>query len=132
VFTYHTPRHSARHQRKAQEEHQPRLPRHPGPAITVAVRAQPRLLDRVDDQHAQRGADARDPVDELDVLRARVVVLRVGRGVDEDEEADRELEGMKCQLESERRSGARWGPSCGGWGLRVVEESWGRTMAPAR
>lgn len=65
--TYHTPRQTPRQKRKPQKQHKPRLPRHPAPAVTKAIGLQPGLLNRVDDQHAQRGADGGDPVDEFDV-----------------------------------------------------------------
>lgn len=65
--TYHTPRQTPRQQRKPQKQHKPRLPRHPAPTVTEAVGVQPRLLNRIDHQHTQRGANAGDPIDEFDV-----------------------------------------------------------------
>ena len=92
VTTHHTPGQAAGHEREAQEQHQPRLPRHAGPAVAVVVGTQTRLLDAVDDHHAEGGADARDPVDELHVHIAAVArAVRVGGRIDEAEETDGEL-----------------------------------------
>ncbi len=61
-------------QRKAQEQDQLGLPRNAVSAVREAVSRQPRLVDAVDDEHAQRAADAGDPVHERDVhLRVRSV-----------------------------------------------------------
>lgn len=91
-YTHHTTSQPPREQRKAQKQHKPRLPRHLAAAIAVAVGAQPRLLDQVDHQHPQRGADPGDPVNELDVhVGAIARAVREGRGVDEEEESEGEL-----------------------------------------
>lgn len=109
--THHTPRHPPRKQRKPQKQHKPRLPRDPTTRITKTVRAQPTLLDRVDYQHPQRRADPRDPVDEADVHgRAVFGAVRERCGVDEEEEAEGELEGF--QLVS---GCVRWGWDGLGW-----------------
>lgn len=92
LYTHHTTGQPPCEQRKAQKEHKPRFPSHLAAAVAVAVGAQPRLLDRVDHQHPQRGADAGDPVDELDVhVGAIARAVREGRGVDEEEESEGEL-----------------------------------------
>ena len=65
-------RQPARHERETEEQHQPRLPRHPASRVREAITRQPRLLDRIDDQHAQRGTDQRDPVHEGDVQEGGV------------------------------------------------------------
>jgi hypothetical protein len=90
--THHTPRQTARQERKPQEQHKPRLPRHSAPAIAEAIRLQPRFLNRVDHQHPERRADARNPVDELDVYFGPVAraVRECGR-IDEEEESKGEL-----------------------------------------
>jgi hypothetical protein len=86
-------RQPAGHEGKAQEQHQPRLPRHPAAGVGEGVGRQARLLDRVDDEHAERGADDGDPVDEGDVFEGAIEGrVRVGGGVDEDEEAEGELD----------------------------------------
>lgn len=91
-MTYHTPSQPSSQQSKPQKQHKPRLPSNPTPAITEAIRLQPRLLDRVDHQHAQRRADPRDPVDELHMdVGAVARAVREGRGVNEEEESEREL-----------------------------------------
>ncbi len=90
--TYNRTSKTARHERKAQKEHQPRLPRDAGARVGEAVGAEARLLDRVDHQHAQRRADAGDPVDKLDVhVRAIPGRVRVRGGVNEEKEAQGEL-----------------------------------------
>ncbi len=115
-----TPRQPTRHQRKPKEQHQPRLPRHAGPRVREAIRGKSGLLDRVDDQHAERGADQWDPVNEGDVEEGGVEGrVRVGGGVDEEEEAEGELDrglamGIYCM----------WGRGEGG--------GWSRTSAPDR
>ena len=91
-MTYHTPSQPSSQQSKPQKQHKPRLPRNPTPTITEAIRLQPRLLNRVDHQHAQRRADPRDPVDEFHMdVRAVARAVREGRRVDEEEESEREL-----------------------------------------
>ncbi len=90
--TYNRTSQTACHERKAQKEHQPRLPRNASARVGEAVGAEARLLDRVDHQHAQRRADAGDPVDELDVhVRTIPGRVRVRGGVNEEEEAQGEL-----------------------------------------
>ena len=51
-----------------------------------------RLLDRIDDEHSERRADAGDPVDEFDMDEGAVAGA-VGEGscIDEEEEAEGEL-----------------------------------------
>ena len=80
------------HERKAQKQHQPRLPRDAAAAVAEAVGAQPRLLDAVDHEHAKGGADAGDPVDEGDVL-VGAIEGRFGEGgrINEEEETNGEL-----------------------------------------
>ena len=94
--TDHTPSQSTREQRKSQEQHKPRLPRNPTPTITEAIGMKTRLLDRIDNEHSQRGADAGDPVDEFDVHEG-AVTSAVGEsgGVDEKEETQGEL--LPCE-----------------------------------
>lgn len=106
--TYHTPREPAGHERKAKEEDQPRLPRHARPTVAVAIRAQPRLLYAIDDKHSQGAAYPGYPVNKLDMdFAAGVQVgMRVGRGVDEEEEADGELGELSLVL-NERRNHCR-------------------------
>lgn len=90
--TNHTPRQTTRQERKPQEQHKPRLPRHSAPAVAEAIRLQPRLLNRVDHQHPERRADAGNPVDELDVNFGPVAgaVRECGR-IDKKEESEGEL-----------------------------------------
>lgn len=91
---HNTAREPARQQREAQEQHQPRLPRNTVPAVAEAVGAESRLVDRVDDEHAERRAHARDPIDEGDVHgRVGGVLDRFGPYCDVDEgvEAEGEL-----------------------------------------
>ena len=66
-LTHHAPRQSPCHERETQKQHQPRLPSNTRPAITIAIGAQPTLLNAVDNEHAKTAAYARNPVDELDV-----------------------------------------------------------------
>ncbi len=90
--THHTPRQPPRHKRKSQKQDQPRLPSHPRPTVRIGIRAQPCLLDRVDDQHAESRAYPGDPVHELDVDEASISEGgAVGGGVDEEEESEGEL-----------------------------------------
>lgn len=92
IGTHHTPRQTAGQQREPEEQNEARLPRNPTSAVTEAIGIQPRLLDRVDDHHAQRRADAGDPVNELD-MDLGAISRAVGKGgsVDEEEESEREL-----------------------------------------
>ena len=64
---HNTPRQSAGQQGKAQEQDEPGLPRHPVTRVREAVGGQARLVDAVDDEHAEGAADTGDPVDEGDV-----------------------------------------------------------------
>jgi hypothetical protein len=99
----HAPRQTTRQQRKAQEQHQSRLPGHAIAAVTEAIGGQSRLVDRVDDQHAQCGADTRDPVDEGNVNgRVRRVPDRLGPHgyVDEGVESKGEL-GLHVSMETD-------------------------------
>lgn len=90
--THHTPRQASRHERKAKEEDQPRLPRHASSTVRIRIGAQPCFLDRVDDQHAKTRADARYPVHELDIdVGAIAKGGAEGCGVDEEEEPEGEL-----------------------------------------
>lgn len=90
--THHTPGQPASQQRKPQEKHKPRLPRHPTTAVTEAVRLQTGLFDRVDDEHSKRRANAGDPVDELDVDERSVTrAVREGGRINQEEEAQGEL-----------------------------------------
>ena len=90
--THHAARKSPSHKRKAQKQHQPGLPSHPRPTITIAIGTQSRLLDAVDDQHAQAGTYAGNPIHELDVdVGAVLEGGAVGGRVDEEEEAEGEL-----------------------------------------
>jgi hypothetical protein len=59
-----TPRQPASHSRKAHKQHDPRLPRHAIPAVAEPVAGKARLVDAIDDEHAEGGEDAGDPVDE--------------------------------------------------------------------
>lgn len=91
-LTYHRASQTACHKRKAQEQHQPRFPSNTIAGIAEAVCTQPRLVDRVDDEHAQRGADARDPVDEGNMdIRTIECRLGIGGSVDEEVEPEGEL-----------------------------------------
>lgn len=85
-------RQASGHSSKAHKEHDPRFPSDAIPAIAEVVGAEARLVDAVDDEHAQRGEDAGDPVDEVHVEFA-AVERGVGEGccVDEGEEGDGEL-----------------------------------------
>lgn len=90
--TYDSTRQSTRHEREAQEQDQPSLPRDASAGVGEAVGTEPRLLDRVDDEHAERRADAGDPVHELDVhVRPVLGRVRVRGRVDEEEEPQGEL-----------------------------------------
>ena len=90
--THHTPRQPPRHKRESQKQDQPRLPSHPRPTVRIGICAQPCLLDRVDDQHAESRAYPGDPVHELDVDEASISEGgAVGGGVDEEEESEGEL-----------------------------------------
>ncbi len=72
-------RQPASQQRKAQEQDQLCLPRNAIAAVREAISRQPRLVDAVDDEHAQRAADAGDPVHKGNVhLRVRGVHDRLG------------------------------------------------------
>ena len=91
-ITHHTPRETARHERKTKKQHQSCLPSHPSPAVAVAVGAQTRFLDRIDNKHSQGGTDARYPVHEIDVDRTAIEIrVRIGRSIDEEEETEGEL-----------------------------------------
>ena len=83
--THHTARQPASHERKANEQEQPRTP-HRACISKVLVSLHAVLVDEVDDEHAEQGADARKPVEEGDVHRGRqlrLVVRRMGvRGED--------------------------------------------------
>lgn len=84
---------TSRHKRKAEKQHCASLPGDTIPTVREAVGRQARLFDAVDHQHAECGADERDPVDKVDVHgRAVEGGLRVDAGVDEEEESERELE----------------------------------------
>lgn len=85
--THNAARQTPRHQRKPQKQHEPRLPSHPVAAVAERVGGQARLVDAVDDEHAESGADAREPVYESDVH-----VRRVGGGVGEGGGVDEEVE----------------------------------------
>lgn len=65
--TYNTTCQSTSQQRKAKEQYKARLPSNPTTAITETISLQPGLLNGIDNQHAQRGADAGYPVDEFNV-----------------------------------------------------------------
>lgn len=88
-----TASHAARKERKAKEQHNTRLPRDAGPGVREGVGGEARLLDRVDDQHAQRGEDEGQPVDEGDVGVEGAVEggLGVDGCVEEDVEGEGEL-----------------------------------------
>ena len=98
--THHTPSQPPSHQRKPQKQNQPCLPRHPCPTITIAIGAQPCLLNRIDDKHAETAADAWDPVDEadIDILGAVVGGGAVGGGIDEEEKSEGELLGEELAV----------------------------------
>lgn len=91
--TYHTASQSSSQKREPKEEHKARLPGDPVTTIAEAVGLETRLLDGIDHKHAQRGADSRNPVHELDV-HGRAIQGTVGKGggVDKEEEAQRELD----------------------------------------
>ena len=74
--------------REAHEEHDAGLPRRAVARGVAVVARQPRLVDAVDDQHAQRREDGRHPVDESDVEVGGVALGGPGCGVNEDEEGD--------------------------------------------
>lgn len=65
--THHRPCQPSCHQRESQEENQSRLPRNAVPGVAERIRTQSRLVDRIDDKHAQGGADGGYPIDKVDV-----------------------------------------------------------------
>lgn len=93
--THHRPSQTPRHERKPHKQHQSRLPCHTIPRVAEAIRAEPRLVDGVDHQHAERGAYTWDPVDEVNVdVGAVEGGFGEGGRVDEEEEAKGELGGL--------------------------------------
>lgn len=83
---------AAGHEGKAEEQYGAGLPCNSIPTIREAVGGEAGFLDAVDHQHSQRGADERDPVHKVDVdVRAVVPRFRKDAGIDEKEEAQREL-----------------------------------------
>ena len=76
VMTHHTPGHPTGHHGKANEQEEPGPPhrsRIPKSFLTLdAV-----LVNEVDDDHPEQGADAREPVDKGDVHRRRDLRLVV-------------------------------------------------------
>ena len=69
-MTYHAARQPASHERKANEQEQPRPPHRTG-ISKVLMSLYAVLVDEVDDEHAEQGADTGDPVDETDVHGGR-------------------------------------------------------------
>lgn len=85
-------RHAAGEGREAQEQHDAGLPGDARPRVAERVGREPRLLDRVDDEHAERAEDEGQPVDEGHMhVRHVQRRLRPHGGVDEDVEGEREL-----------------------------------------
>ena len=76
MTTHHTARKAARHERKADEQEQPRPP-HRTRVAKVLVPLHAVLVDEVDDNHPEQGADAREPVDKGDVHWGRDLRLVV-------------------------------------------------------
>ena len=134
--THHAASKATGHERKPEEQDEPRLPRDAVAGVAEAVGAEARLVDAVDDEHAERGAHARHPVHERHVHVARVDGrVRVRRRVHEEVEAEGEL----C-ARARRRGGALVcgyglgvglrGGGVGGFGAGEVERV--PTRAPAR
>ena len=96
VNTNHTACQTTREQRKPQKQHKPRLPRNSTSTITEAIGMKTRLLNRIDNEHSERGADTGNPVDELDVHEGAVAgAVGESGGVDEEEETQGEL--LPCE-----------------------------------
>ena len=87
-----TPRQPTSHQRKAQKQHRAGLPGDAVAAVAETVGREAGFFYAVDHEHAKRGADEGDPVDEGDVDGGAVEGgVREDAGVDEEEEAEGEL-----------------------------------------
>lgn len=90
--THYTARQSPRKQSKSQEQHEAGLPRHAATTIAEAIGVQSGLFNRVDDQHSQRGTNARNPVDKFHMhLGAVARAVRECGGIDQEEEPNGEL-----------------------------------------
>lgn len=91
--------HAAGQGREAQKQHDAGLPGHARARVAKRVRLQPRLLHRVDDEHAQGREDERQPVHKGDVHVGAVVGgFRPHGRVEEDVEGEGELFGAGLAL----------------------------------
>lgn len=92
--------HAACEAREAEEQHDARLPRNTRSTVAERVGTQARLLDTVDDEHAQAREDEGQPVDKGDVCVGRVEWgLGPHCGIEKNVECKRELQDQTASVE---------------------------------
>lgn len=102
--TYDAPCQSSSHQRKPYEQNRPRPPnRSRISKRSVPISSHAILVDQVNDYHAEKAADARDPVDEGDMnWNGSLGLVSWGVGVRGEDGGIKECPVCQCKLVSRK------------------------------
>lgn len=85
------------HKSKSEKQHQSGFPRYAIARVAKRVSREPRFLDGIYDEHAEGGANAWYPVDEVDMYLGSIGCFGVHSRIKEEKEAKGELEGMLAE-----------------------------------
>lgn len=77
MTAYHAPCQSSSHESKPDEQEKARSPH--SARVAIAIPFNPILVDEVDDEHAEEGADAWNPINELHMHGRRDLDVLGGR-----------------------------------------------------
>ena len=127
---------TAGHEGESDKEEGPRAPRDAAAAVRVVLTHEPRLVDQVDDDHAERRTQAGRPVGEGDMdgdrVERRVVRVRDGLGVCREDARVEEGPPAKGELRvgAGGRGGGREEVGGGGSASLQAQRGRGRVHAP--